>query len=50
MAPAPGAAYPHGGVYGHTVCLPLPDIERVNNPNIDQTQLISGVQGQFTVP
>jgi hypothetical protein len=50
LTPLAGSAYRFGGVYGHTVCLPLPDIERVNNPNIDQTQLISGVQGQFTVP
>ena len=50
LTPAAGTAYRFGGVYGHTVCLPLPDIERVNNPNIDATQLISGVQGQFPVP
>jgi hypothetical protein len=50
LTPAAGASYRFGGVYGHTVCLPLPDIERVNNPNIDATQLISGVQGQFPVP
>jgi hypothetical protein len=50
LTPAAGAAYRFGGVYGHTVCLPVPDIERVNNPNIDVTKLISGVQGQFTIP
>ncbi len=50
LTPLAGSAYRFGGVYGHTVCLPLPDIERVNNPNIDVTQLISGVQGQFTLP
>ncbi len=50
LVPAPGAGYRFGGVYGHTVCLPLPDIERVNNPNIDATKLISGVQGQFALP
>jgi hypothetical protein len=50
LTPASGTAYRFGGVYGHTVCLPLPDIERANNPNIDQTQLISGVQGQFPIP
>ena len=33
--PAPGAAFPGGGVYGSQRCLPLPDIERLNNPNID---------------
>ncbi|HTE48073.1 MAG TPA: RagB/SusD family nutrient uptake outer membrane protein [Gemmatimonadaceae bacterium] len=33
--PAVGAAYPRvGGTYGTTVCLPLPDVERINNPNI----------------
>ena len=33
--PAVGAAYPRvGGTYGNTTCLPLPDIERYNNPNI----------------
>jgi hypothetical protein len=32
---APGAPYPDkGGNYGTTTCLPLPDIERFNNPNI----------------
>lgn len=32
--PAPGADYPKGGSYGTTRCLPLPDVERLNNPNI----------------
>jgi hypothetical protein len=32
--PAPGASYINGGTYGATVCLPLPDVERLNNPNI----------------
>ena len=33
--PAVGTTYPRaGGTYGNTVCLPLPDIERVNNPNV----------------
>lgn len=50
LVPAPGTAYRFGGVYGNTVCRPLPDIERVNNPNIDPTKLISGVRGQFTIP
>jgi hypothetical protein len=31
---APGASYARvGGVYGTTTCLPLPDVERLNNPN-----------------
>lgn len=35
LDPAPGTPYPiKGGVYGTTTCLPLPEIERVNNPNI----------------
>ncbi|MEP6493851.1 MAG: RagB/SusD family nutrient uptake outer membrane protein [bacterium] len=34
-SPAVGTAYPRvGGTYGTTVCLPLPDVERINNPNI----------------
>src|SRR5215211_37617 len=33
--PAVGVPFPNkGGSYGNTRCLPLPDIERVNNPNI----------------
>ncbi len=32
--PAVGAPFPiKGGTYGNTVCLPLPDVERFNNPN-----------------
>ncbi len=34
LDPAPGAAYHKGGVYGDARCLPLPDVERNNNPNI----------------
>jgi len=34
LDPAPGTAYHKGGVYGSTTCLPLPDVERNNNPNI----------------
>ena len=35
QVPAVGATYPRvGGTYGTTTCLPLPDIERFNNPNI----------------
>lgn len=34
LNPAVGTAYPlKGGTYGDTKCLPLPDIERFNNPN-----------------
>ena len=33
--PPVGAPYPiKGGTYGNTRCLPLPDVERFNNPNI----------------
>ncbi len=33
--PPVGAPFPNkGGSYGDTRCLPLPDVERVNNPNI----------------
>lgn len=32
--PAPGTPYPKGGVYGSATCLPIPDVERHNNPNI----------------
>lgn len=35
LSPAPGTPYPvKGGNYGNTTCLPLPDIERFNNPAI----------------
>jgi len=35
LVPAPGTAYPiKGGTYGNTTCLPLPDLERFNNPNV----------------
>jgi starch-binding outer membrane protein, SusD/RagB family len=33
--PAVGTAFPQkGGTYGNTRCLPLPDVERFNNPSI----------------
>lgn len=34
LDPAPGTVFAKGGTYGSTRCLPLPDIERLNNPNI----------------
>jgi hypothetical protein len=34
LDPSPGTAYHKGGVYGSTMCLPLPDVEKNNNPNI----------------
>jgi hypothetical protein len=32
--PAAGSPFINGGTYGATTCLPLPDVERLNNPNI----------------
>jgi hypothetical protein len=32
--PATGSPHPRGQNYGSTKCLPLPDLERFNNPNI----------------
>ena len=33
--PTVGTVFPlKGGTYGNTICLPLPDVERFNNPNI----------------
>ena len=35
LKPAVGAAFPNGGgTYGANKCLPLPDVERLNNPSI----------------
>lgn len=34
LNPAAGTPYPGGGTYGTSKCLPLPDVERVNNPNL----------------
>lgn len=35
LVPSPGTEYPaKGGTYGSTTCLPLPDVERFNNPSI----------------
>ncbi len=31
--PTAGTAYAGGGVYGSQLCLPLPDVEKQNNPN-----------------
>ena len=50
LTPAAGSAYREGGVYGHTVCLPIPDIEVQNNPNIVPGQILDGVQGHVPVP
>ena len=50
LVPAVGSPYLQGGTYGGTVCFPLQQIETGNNPNIDQTKIITGVQGQFPLP
>ncbi|HEX2211500.1 MAG TPA: RagB/SusD family nutrient uptake outer membrane protein [Longimicrobium sp.] len=34
LTPAAGTAFSKGGTYGNTKCLPLPNVERFNNPNI----------------
>jgi len=34
QVPTPGLPYPKGGSYGTQRCMPLPDVERLNNPNI----------------
>ncbi|MGH7507033.1 MAG: RagB/SusD family nutrient uptake outer membrane protein [Longimicrobiales bacterium] len=34
LFPAIGTEFPKGGVYGDANCLPLPDVERVSNPNL----------------
>lgn len=37
LSPSAGTPHPNaGGVYGDLRCYPLPDIERVNNPNISK--------------
>jgi hypothetical protein len=35
LVPPPGAPFKSGGTYGSQLCVPLPDVERLNNPNID---------------
>jgi hypothetical protein len=34
LTPAPGQPYRNGGTYGTSVCLNVPDVERLNNPNL----------------
>ncbi len=34
IQPVSGAPYVNGGVYDSQSCFPLPDVERINNPNI----------------
>jgi hypothetical protein len=37
FVPDVGTPYPKGGSYGTLRCMPLPDVERLNNPNIPDT-------------
>jgi hypothetical protein len=50
LVPAVGSPYLQGGVYGGTVCFPVPDIEKNNNPNVVAADILSGVRGEFTIP
>jgi hypothetical protein len=50
LVPAVGSPYLQGGVYGGTVCFPVPDIEKNNNSNIVAAEIITGVRGEFTPP
>jgi hypothetical protein len=53
LNPAAASAYrtgTAGGNYGHTVCLPIPDIEAQNNPNIVTANIVLGIQGQVPIP
>jgi hypothetical protein len=34
LSPATGAPYVGGGTYGDQSCFPLPNVERINNPNL----------------
>jgi len=34
LSPATGAPYVSGGTYGDQSCFPLPNVERINNPNL----------------
>jgi len=36
LTPAAGTRFPGGGVYGSQKCLPLPDVERLNNPALSR--------------
>ncbi|HEV2179731.1 MAG TPA: RagB/SusD family nutrient uptake outer membrane protein [Gemmatimonadaceae bacterium] len=37
LSPAVGAPYVDGGTYADQSCFPLPNVERINNPNLDRT-------------
>ena len=34
LNPAPGVKFPGVGTYGSQLCMPLPDVEAFNNPNL----------------
>lgn len=34
LTPPAGSPYRNGGTYGNSVCLPIPDVERLGNPNL----------------
>jgi hypothetical protein len=36
LIPAPGSPFPHGGVFGDQICFPLPEVEYLNNSNINR--------------
>ncbi len=36
LSPAVGAPYVNGGTYADQSCFPLPNVERINNPNLDR--------------
>lgn len=36
LYPAPGTPFYHGGFYSDQICFPLPDVEYLNNPNINR--------------
>jgi len=36
LIPAPGTPAPHGGLFSDQICFPLPEVEYLNNPNINR--------------
>jgi hypothetical protein len=36
LVPAPGTPAYHGGFYSDQICFPLPEVEYLNNPNINR--------------
>jgi hypothetical protein len=37
LYPPTGTPYPKGGTYGNEVCLPIPQVETLNNPNFSNS-------------